>query len=141
MIRLTPWRTVLIPGLDEAGGKQIDAALISAWPSPWITDPVDPRLSVVACSGAPACHRATTAVQADAARLSTMLALRPAAGPVLHVSGCRKGCAHGQAVPLTLVGRAGRYDLVRNGKAADRPALTDMTIESLAAVLERECVS
>ncbi len=42
-------------------------------------------------------------------------------GTAIHVSGCAKGCAHPGSAPWTLVGRDGRYDLVRHGKAGDTP--------------------
>jgi precorrin-3B synthase len=55
----------------------------------------------------------------------------------LHVSGCAKGCAHPRAVPLTLVGRDGLYDLVRDGAASDSPALRGLTLDETAAYLRQ----
>ena len=40
-------------------------------------------------------------------------------GVTIHVSGCAKGCAHRDKAAITLVGRDGRYDLVRNGRHSD----------------------
>ena len=54
----------------------------------------------------------------------------------LHVSGCSKSCAHRGAASLTLVGRDGRYDLIRNGSAAGRPSLTGLTIDQVEALLQ-----
>ena len=54
----------------------------------------------------------------------------------LHVSGCVKSCAHRGPASLTLVGRDGRYDLIRNGSAADRPSLTGLTIDQIEALLQ-----
>lgn len=112
-IRVTPWRALLLAAVTGP-----------IPPDPrWITDPADPRLLVSACIGAAGCLRGTTPTRADAARL------RPHT-PV-HVSGCIKGCAHPGPAPITLVGRDGCYDLVRNGRAADTPAETGLTLEAI----------
>ncbi len=67
-------------------------------------------------------------------------AWRPLARPglTLHVSGCAKGCAHAGPAALTLVGRDGRYDLVRNGRAGDAPTLTGLSVEQIVAALRAE---
>jgi sulfite reductase beta subunit-like hemoprotein len=72
-------------------------------------------------------------VQEDAARLASCLPVR--AGVLVHVSGCAKGCAHAQAAPVTLVGRDGEYDLVRDGKADGVPSLRGLWSAALAAAL------
>ncbi|MBC9210132.1 precorrin-3B synthase, partial [Roseomonas aerophila] len=60
----------------------------------------------------------------------------PAGLPLLHVSGCAKGCAHPGAAPATLVGQPGGLALVRNGRAGDPPAAAGLTLEQTLAVLE-----
>ncbi len=107
-LRTTPWRAFLSP---------VAVPGFAAGPS-----------RIAACAGAPACASATTATRADAARLEAM----GFAG--VHVSGCAKGCANPGPAP-TLVGRDGRYDLVRHGQAGDVPALTGLTLEQAAAAL------
>lgn len=126
-IRLTPWRSLLAPGLSEgrAAGLMTDLQA-----SGLILDPDDARLGIAACVGQPGCHRATTPVPADALRLATLRL-----GVPLHVSGCAKGCARREPAPLTLVGRDGRYDLVRNGTAADPPVRASLPLEALLALL------
>jgi precorrin-3B synthase len=47
---------------------------------------------------------------------------------MLHVSGCGKGCAHPKSAAVTLVGREGRYDLVRGGAAGDAPLRENLTL-------------
>ncbi len=106
-VRTTPWRALLSP---------VPAAGFDAQPS-----------SAVACAGAPACASATVPARADAARLSAL-------GLRAHVSGCAKGCAH-PAAAATLVGRAGRYDLVRHGRACDPPDLSGLTLDQAMAAL------
>jgi precorrin-3B synthase len=98
-------------------------------PHSFILDPEDPRRRIAACPGAPSCERATTPVRDDAARLVPGLATAPGSNILIHVSGCEKGCAHPRVAPVTLVGRNGRYDLVRDGMASGSPALCDLTFE------------
>jgi precorrin-3B synthase len=129
-LRLTPWRALLLPGLDVSGAQAMSAALALRG---FVLDPADPRLSVVACSGAPKCANAARAVQIEALQLAPLLP--GGGGIVLHVSGCEKGCAHGRAAPLTLVARPGGYDLVVGGKASDKPFRRGLTIGEAASFL------
>ncbi len=117
-IRLTPWRALLLATVPQ------DAAIDAP---AFMTDPADPRLLVTACIGAPGCVSASVAARADAARLRPS---RPT-----HVSGCTKGCAHPGPAPLTFVGNAGRYDLVRDGRAADPPFATGLSPLALQSSL------
>ena len=55
---------------------------------------------------------------------------------MLHVSGCSKSCAHRGPASLTLVGRDGRYDLIRNGNATGRPSLVGLSIDQIEALLQ-----
>ncbi len=107
-IRTTPWRAFLSPVLAPG---------FLAQPSP-----------ITACPGAPACSSGAVPARSDAARLQ-------AAGLAnLHVSGCTKGCAH-PAATTTLVGRDGRYDLIRHGRASDIPDLRGLTLTEAIAAL------
>lgn len=83
----------------------------------FVTRRGDPRLAAHACPGAPHCPQASVETRALAARLCGRLA----PGRSLHVSGCAKGCAHPRAADVTLVGRGGAFDLVRNGTPWDEP--------------------
>jgi precorrin-3B synthase len=85
-----------------------------------VAGPGDPLLAVDACPGAPACAAASVETRA----LARALAGRVAG---LHVSGCAKGCARGPPARVTLVGREGRFDLVRAGTAWDRPLRRGLT--------------
>jgi precorrin-3B synthase len=132
-IRLTPWRALIVTGLDQARADDLAAALAQRG---FILDPADPRLAIVACAGAPGCANAARAVQADALDLAPLIG--GADGIVLHVSGCEKGCAHAKPAPLTLIARASGYDLVVNGKASDKPAREMISAGTIASVLARE---
>jgi precorrin-3B synthase len=132
-VRLTPWRALLITGLDRAGADRLGAALESAG---FLLDPADRRLGIVACVGAPACAHAARPVAREALALAPLL---PAGrGILVHVSGCAKGCAHARAAPLTLVATPEGYDLVRDGKAADAPVATGLSPEAIGSLLARE---
>jgi precorrin-3B synthase len=129
-IRLTPWRVLLIPlPSREAAHRLIDSVSKDAF----ILDPADPRRRVAACVGAPGCRNATTAIRGDAGRLAALVG----ENSVLHVSGCAKGCAHPHSAPVTLVGREGLYDLVRDGAPSDSPALRGLTLDEAAAYLRQ----
>lgn len=84
-------------------------------PNEFITTSDDPRLRVSVCSGAPACASATVATLALADELAGHLLGH------LHIAGCAKGCAHPRATDVTLVGRDGAFDLVRQGAPWDAP--------------------
>lgn len=116
-LRLTPWRMVLIEGADR----------LPDLPG-LITDPADPRLRVVACTGAPGCPQGLAPTRPLARALAPMLADEA----TLHVSGCAKGCAHPGPTPLTLVATGpDRFDLIRNGTATGHPAQRDLTAAQL----------
>lgn len=115
-LRMTPWRMMLIEGLDELPDNE-----------DFITDPDDPLLRVVACTGAPGCP------QAHAPTRPTARALAPIVpkDSLLHVSGCPKGCAHPGRAPLTLVACAAGFDFIRNGSPGDLPILKALPAESI----------
>ncbi|MBY6068172.1 precorrin-3B synthase [Leisingera aquaemixtae] len=121
-IRLTPWRMLLVEGAE------------SLPPLPGlILDAADPRLQVVACTGAPGCLQALSATR-DLAR---QLAPHVPAGTRLHVSGCAKGCACPGAAPLTLTATGDdEFSLIRNGTAADQPLKTHLSADALRAAPE-----
>ena len=105
-MQLTPWRAILFA--DSSDPAPLRALGL-------IVDPADPRLSISACPGRPGCASASVETREIAA------ALRPAPGIKVHVSGCSKGCAHPGPAAITFVGRDGRFDLVRGGRASDMP--------------------
>jgi precorrin-3B synthase len=115
-IRLTPWRTLILPRIDPGASD----ALRRHFAPNFIVAQDDPRLAVAACGGALACVRATTQTHADALALAPIARRLQRTGIALHVSGCAKGCARPRPAPFTLVGEQGRYDLVIDGTAFDQ---------------------
>lgn len=119
-LRLTPWRMVLVEGLRAPPAL---AGLLS--------DPQDPLLRVVACTGAPGCPQGHAATRP----LARSLAPAVPPGQTLHVAGCAKGCAHPGPAPTLTAGPRG-WTLIRHGTAADPGlALTHPTPADLEATL------
>lgn len=131
-LRATPWRVILIPGVAGASATALarDAVALGL-----IADAYDPSLYISACVGAPSCPSASVDARGAARRLAGLLA--QFGGETLHVSGCIKSCAHRGTAALTLVGRDGRYDLIRDGTASDRPALSGLSLDDVIALLPR----
>lgn len=126
-IRLTPWRALLLPGVADSDASAVETVVADL---DLITDPSDRRLSMAACPGRPACGSATV----DTRRLASAVAALDLAGTV-HVSGCAKGCAHPRPAAITLIGREGRFDLVRNGSAGDPPIHLGLSQDEAIALL------
>ncbi len=130
-LRTTPWRVLILPGIASANAEQLMDAVRTL---DLIADSADPRLHIFACVGTPSCQSASVDARADASRLAATI---PATRDhTIHVSGCIKACAHCGPAALTLVGRDGRYDLVRNGSAGDKPALIGLSIEQAVTLLQ-----
>ena len=111
-IRFAPDRSILLVCADEPSAL---AALDRARQTGFIVDSADPRRSIAACPGAPACasaHLPTRAIAAAAARdMADLLD-----GSVsLHIS----GCAHPQPADIVLAGMAGGAGLGLSARASD----------------------
>nr|WP_225953472.1 hypothetical protein [Kibdelosporangium phytohabitans] len=91
-IRLTPWRSVVIPAVD------IDTGLV--------TDPDSPWHGVTACAGRPGCAKSLADVRADAAAWVRTRKDRVA----VHWSGCGRRCGKpaGQVVEMIATGNGYR---------------------------------
>ncbi|MGC9270588.1 precorrin-3B synthase [Acidiphilium sp.] len=122
-LRLTPWRSILLTGVEPAAAVALEAAAAGL-----IITPDDPRSTINACVGAAFCAAASTATRDDALALAALW-------PGLHVSGCIKGCAHPLPASLTLVGHDGLYDIVHPGRAGDAPVRARQSLEAVAAYL------
>jgi len=135
-VRLTPWRSVLLPHVNKVAVPSVVAGLEQMGLA---TDPADPAWSVVACAGSSGCPAAHTDTQRHGRLL--IAALREVAGssspepsgPLrVHLSGCAKRCADpsGQ-FHVTLVGGPGAdvYQVARDagGRTSNRPAVAGPT--------------
>lgn len=122
-LRLTPWRSVLLPGVRRAAVPGL------------IDDPADPRLALRACPGSEGCASGRAPVRREALALLGLLRAPPPG--LLHLSGCAKGCAHPGPAALVLVAEApGRYALVRHGRAGDAPLAAGLSLAEAAARME-----
>lgn len=130
-LRLTPWRSVLLPGIAAGDTDKVFAQLGGEF----IVDADDPLRGVASCPGSPACKNGSTRTQDDARDLAPLAKKLNMSGTWLHVSGCRKGCAKASVSDVTLVGSAGRYDLVLAGRAMDIPVQYGMTLDDVKRTL------
>ena len=112
-LRTTPWRLFL---LEDA---------VPCETSDFLTSADDPRLTVDACPGAPMCQSASVQTRDLAGWLAGLTGKR------IHISGCSKGCARARPSDLTLVGRDGMFDLVKDGHAWDAPFLSGLSPDDL----------
>jgi precorrin-3B synthase len=131
-LRTTPWRVLVFAGVKAAEAEALGDALAALG---LIIDAGDARLAIQACVGAPACRNASVQTRADAAKFAASAAMR---GLMVHISGCEKSCAYRGKADITLIGRNGRYDLVRDGRAGDPPSMTGLTLDqAISAMKER----
>lgn len=115
-LRLSPWRSLYIGvGAQEAGHALLEGARSLGL----IVADDDPLLRIEACPGAPGCRSSSVDTRGDARRLATMASARGFEGSI-HVSGCAKGCARSAPSNVVLVGRSGRYRVVRNATTSGK---------------------
>ena len=121
--RTAPGRALLVVGITEHSAERLaDIAQRLGF----IVRADDPRRQVVACAGAPICAVAEISTRALAPSLAADAAVAGADAPMVHLSGCAKGCACPRSTPLTVVGIEGRCGVVVNGSARDKPLVTLM---------------
>ncbi|UCI09998.1 precorrin-3B synthase [Mesorhizobium sp. B1-1-8] len=118
-IRLAPGRALLFLGLTPSACASLQAFAATLG---FVTAPADPRTSIAACPGAPACASGRIAARAIAETIASQNADLFDASLTLHISGCAKGCAHPGAAALTLVGDENGAGLVVDGTAKALPA-------------------
>ncbi len=117
-LRVTPWRLALLEGAQPVDAPE------------FVTNPQDPILTTDACPGAPFCPQAQVETRALARQLA------PRVTGSLHVSGCAKSCARMGPASVTLVGRNGRFDLVKQGRVGDEPVQRDLTPQTLLCMTD-----
>lgn len=117
-IRLAPGRALLTltPTAEAAIRLKEIAGAVG-----FITDPADPRLSVVACAGAPACASGHIQARAIASEIAADATAVLGDGQLLHVSGCAKQCAKPARAALTLIGTAKGAELYFGDGTAGEP--------------------
>ncbi|MBX4956135.1 precorrin-3B synthase [Rhizobium lentis] len=137
-VRLAPGRGFFFLGLGAETGPAMQAAAAGLGFSAVAGENSE---HIAACAGAGACGSAFYETKPLARRLMAAAPILLDGSLTLHLSGCAKGCAHAGPA-LTLTGRAGGYDLILNGLAADAPderiagGRIDFAIERLARTVE-----
>jgi precorrin-3B synthase len=99
--RITPWRSVVLPGLADAPGVLREAAGLG-----FGTDEASPWLRVTACAGRPGCASALADVQADAAEFAARWP-----GRIVHVSGCARHCGRPAATEVDVTATSEGYEI------------------------------
>jgi precorrin-3B synthase len=99
--RITPWRSVVLPGLADAAGVLRAAGALG-----FGVDDTSPWLRVTACAGRPGCASALADVQADAAAFAARWR-----GRLVHVSGCARHCGRPAATEIDVTATSEGYDI------------------------------
>lgn len=115
-VRLHPaaGRALVAVGLSP---KSEAAAVRAAERLGLVVDPEDPRLSVVACAGAPSCASAHLDTQALAEAVAVARPDLLERGWRLHLSGCAKRCAQPAGPSVTLVAGPNGREILADGVA------------------------
>ncbi|GAB3896500.1 precorrin-3B synthase [Microbispora bryophytorum subsp. camponoti] len=104
-VRLTPWRTVVLPDLAPEAAGPVTAALTGAG---LVTDPASPYARLSACAGRPGCAKALADVQADALRWAETGTPELSDGPI-HWAGCERRCGRPRGRVTDVVATPGGY--------------------------------
>lgn len=99
--RITPWRSVVLPGLGDAAGVLREAAGLG-----FGVDEASPWLRVTACAGRPGCASALADVQADAGEFAARWP-----GRLVHVSGCARHCGRPAATEIDVTATSEGYQV------------------------------
>ncbi|WP_080761242.1 precorrin-3B synthase [Rhizobium rhizogenes] len=117
-IRTAPDHALLVLGLADGAARDIQLA---AGKHGFRTRAADPSNHIDVCSGAGACASAFYATKLVAADVLDLASELLDGSLTVHLSGCRKGCAHPGKAALTFVGAPTGYGIVVNGSASSEP--------------------
>ena len=114
-LRLTPWRTLVLPGLPAAAADRWLTALDA---NGLVVDPSAALAGVTACTGRPGCAKALADVRSDAQRSAS------AGGLPVHWSGCGRRCGRPQGRVVEVLATGAGYEIglddeVRTSAEAD----------------------
>lgn len=99
-----------------------------------VTDPDDKMAQIFACCGIEGCVHAHMDTMRDARYFAVTLT----ANTRLHVSGCRKGCAHPGKADVTLVGAENGYAVIKNDNTQCAETHPIMTREAIGDMLKSQ---
>ena len=117
-VRPAPGRGLLLLGISKSDALALarDAERLG-----FIMRANDSRRRIVACPGKPACGSGLIPSRVLAGDIASVAEL-PDSGVAIHVSGCRKGCAHPARAPLTIVGTERGCGIIQGGSARATPS-------------------
>ncbi|MFD2093484.1 precorrin-3B synthase [Blastococcus deserti] len=101
-LQLTPWRSVVVPDLADAGAVDVLSA------AGLELDPGSPWLRVTACAGRPGCVKSLADVRADASA-AVVSGTLPAGGARQHWAGCERRCGRPRGDVVDVVATATGY--------------------------------
>ncbi|MPY83773.1 MAG: precorrin-3B synthase [Actinophytocola sp.] len=118
---VTPWRSVLLPGLDPGDAAAAQRRLAVAG---LLLDADDPAATITACIGSPACAKALADVRADATQAISELAARgDVPDGAAHFAGCTRRCGRPPGPAVDVLADGDGYlvdgDTVPAGKLAE----------------------
>ncbi|GAA8844427.1 precorrin-3B synthase [Helicobacter pylori] len=100
-LRITPWRSVVVPGGAGRAAELAAAGFATTADSPWTV--------LTACAGAPSCARTTTRTRDLAAEAAPFVDVT---GPAVHVIGCERSCGHPARAHATALNPTSAADVV-----------------------------
>ncbi|MFD7070291.1 precorrin-3B synthase [Streptomyces sp. NPDC059913] len=119
-LRLTPWRGVVVPGVEE---REAAGALDALAAAGLVVAPDSPWAGVGSCIGRPGCARSLADVRAEAA------ASVRAVGPLpVYWSGCERRCGHPRGTWVDVVAAPGgrhHVSVVRDGERGTHVPVAD----------------
>jgi len=110
-LRITPWRSIVVPGGAERADDLAAAGLVTSPGSPWTV--------LTACAGAPLCGRTDTPTRSLARQAAHLL---DPAGPPVHVTGCERACGHPARDHTTAPNPTTAMDIVAAQRSSTRKA-------------------
>lgn len=132
-VRLTPWRTVVIPGVDT---READSWLAALGADGLVVDPASAWVGVTACTGSPGCAKSFADVRGDAARTLARTGETDRALPV-HWVGCERRCGRprGAAVEVLATPDGYRVGVGSRADADDEVRATAAAVPDVAGVI------
>lgn len=136
-LRLSPWRTVLVPGVSIDAVDAVNEALEAVGLSARERLLID---GIVACVGSAGCASGGADTVRDASKLAALLEGRAGIPASVHFSGCAKRCAQRRPADVTLIGSVERpdtYDIFASG----RLEAAGVTADAAVSIAERLCAN
>ncbi|SDQ44510.1 precorrin-3B synthase [Actinopolyspora saharensis] len=132
-VRLTPWRTAVLPGVREHEHRSWFSELHSCG---LIVDPSSPFNGVTACAGDPGCAKSLADVHRDAAYSAARgAAVAPGDLPV-HWVGCSRRCGRPRGPVVEVLAGASGYRVSSGARDDELIRVDDAGVETVAEAVE-----